>query len=51
MAEDKQVVEEVVEVAKTGAEVKVAKRAAKAVEADTSAQVKQSGVKVSGPKG
>ena len=48
MAEDKKINESGEEL-KTGAEVKVAKRPAKAEEASSS--VKQSGVKTSGPKG
>ena len=50
MAEDKKINEsgEVVEETKSGAEIKVAKRPAKT---EGSSQVKQSGVKVSGPKG
>ena len=47
MAEDKKINESGEEL-KTGAEVKVAKRPAKT---EGSSQVKQSGVKTSGPKG
>ena len=47
MAEDKKI-NESGEVVKSGTEVKVAKRPAKT---EGSSQVKQSGVKVSGPKG
>ena len=49
MAEDKKI-NESGEVVKSGAEVKVAKRATKAAEEATSA-VRQSGVKTSGVKG